>query len=73
MLDLAFIRDNPDQVKEALVKLNTEAPIDQILELDRERRDLLQEVESLRAERNAGSKQIGELMRQGSRDEAEAL
>ncbi len=73
MLDLAFIRDNPDQVKEALVKLNTEAPIDQILELDRERRDLLQEVESLRAERNAGSKQIGELMRQGRRDEAEAL
>ncbi len=73
MLDLAFIREHPDQVKAALVKLNTEAPIDEILELDRRRRDLLAEVESLRAERNAGSKQIGALMREGKRDEADAL
>jgi len=73
MLDLTFIREHPDQVKEALVKLNAEAPIDEILELDRRRRDLLQKVEALRAERNTGSKQIGALMRQGRRDEAEAL
>jgi seryl-tRNA synthetase len=73
MLDIAFIREHPDQVKEALVKLNTEAPIYEILELDRRRRELLQEVEALRAERNAGSKQIGGLMREGRRDEAEAL
>jgi len=73
MIDTTFIREHPDLVKQALVKLNTEAPIDEILELDRERRNLLQEVEVLRAERNAGSKQIGTLMRQGQHEEAEAL
>ena len=73
MLDLTFIREHPDVVKDALVKLNADAPIDKILELDRQRRDRLQEVEALRAERNAGSKQVGGLMREGRRDEAEAL
>jgi seryl-tRNA synthetase len=73
MLDITYIREHPNQVKQALVDLNTEAPIDDILELDRQRRKLLQEVEALRAERNAGSKQIGALMREGQRDEAEAL
>ena len=73
MLDLAYIREHPDQVKEALIKLNSDAPIDDILELDQHRRDLLQEVEGLRAERNAGSRQIGTLMRDSRRDEAEAL
>jgi seryl-tRNA synthetase len=73
VLDLTFIREHPDEVKEALVKLNTDAPVDKILELDRRRRDLLQEVETLRAERNAGSKQVGSLMREGRRNEAEAL
>jgi seryl-tRNA synthetase len=61
MLDLKFIRENPALVREALVKLNTEAPIDEILELDEERRNLLQEVESLRARRNAVSKDIGRM------------
>ncbi len=73
MLDITYIREHPDQVKEALVNLNTEAPIDEILELDRRRRELLQEVEALRAERNTGSKQVGALMRDGRRDEADAL
>ncbi|GAB4537892.1 MAG: serine--tRNA ligase [Anaerolineae bacterium] len=73
MLDMTFIREHPDQVKEALLKLNTEAPIDEILAWDQKRRELLQEVEALRAERNAGSKQIGRLMREGRRDEADAL
>ncbi|MFQ5614573.1 MAG: serine--tRNA ligase [Anaerolineae bacterium] len=72
MLDLNFIRENPDQVKKALVDLNTEAPIDEILELDGQRRALLREVEALRAERNAGSKAIGVLMREGKTAEAEA-
>jgi seryl-tRNA synthetase len=73
MLDLAYIREHPDEVKQALIDLNSDAPIDKILELDQRRRDLLQEVEGLRAERNAGSRQIGHLMRDGRRDEAEAL
>jgi len=73
MLDLAFIREHPDQVREALAKLNTEAPLDHILELDRKRRELLQEVEGLRAQRNAGSRQVGELMRTGQHAAAEQL
>ncbi len=73
LLDIAFIRETPDLVKEALIKLNADAPVDEILELDRKRRALLRETEELRAERNAGSKQIGNLMREGQRDEAEAL
>lgn len=73
MLDLNFVRENPDRIKKALVDLNTEAPIDEILELDEKRRVLLKEVESLRAERNAGSKAVGALLRDGKKDEAEAL
>jgi len=58
MLDLNFIREHADEVKQALVTLNTTAPIDEILQLDRRRRELLQVVESLRARRNAVSKEI---------------
>ncbi len=72
MLDLNFIRKNPEKVKEALKALNTDAPIDEILELDRRRRELLKAVEALRAERNTGSKAIGALMREGKKEEAEA-
>jgi len=61
MLDLRLIRENPDLVKEALVKLNTTAPIDEILSLDEQRRGLLSEVEALRAKRNAVSKEIGRM------------
>jgi seryl-tRNA synthetase len=73
VLDIAFIRAHPEEVKEALKKLNTDAPIDEILALDQQRRALLQETEALRAERNAGSKQIAALMRDGRHAEAEAL
>ncbi|MDH4136426.1 MAG: serine--tRNA ligase [Anaerolineae bacterium] len=66
MLDLRFIRENPDVVKEALVKLNTTAPIDEILSLDEQRRGLLSEVEALKARRNAVSKEIGK-MKDGDR------
>jgi seryl-tRNA synthetase len=72
MLDLNFIREHPDQVKAALVALNSEAPIDEILQLDQQRRDILKEVEALRQERNVGSKAIGQLMREGQKAEAEA-
>ncbi|HMQ52303.1 MAG TPA: serine--tRNA ligase [Anaerolineae bacterium] len=72
MLDLNYIRENSDEVKTRLGDLNAEAPIDDILRLDAQRRDLLKEVEALRQERNAGSKAIGQLMREGKKDEAEA-
>ncbi len=72
MLDLNFIRENPAVVKAKLIDLNLEAPIDEILQLDQERRDLLKEVEALRQERNLGSKAIGQLMGQGKKEEAQA-
>jgi len=61
MLDLNLIREHADEVKEALVKLNSDAPIDAILQHDAERRELLQEVELLREERNRVSKEIGRM------------
>ena len=72
MLDLNFIRENPEKVKATLLDLNTEAPIDDILQFDQQRRELLKEVEALRQERNTGSKAIGQLMQAGKKDEAEA-
>jgi seryl-tRNA synthetase len=58
MIDLAYIREHVAEVKQAMVDLNTEAPIDEILTLDERRRTLLAEVEALRAERNRVSKEI---------------
>jgi seryl-tRNA synthetase len=61
MIDIRLIREQPDLVRDALRKLNTDAPIDQIIQLDERRRRLLTEVEELKATRNAGSKEIGKL------------
>ena len=58
MIDLAYIRENPEEVKQAMVALNATAPVEQILALDTRRREILAEVESLRAERNRVSKEI---------------
>ena len=58
MLDIRLIRDQPDAVKAAIVSLNTEAPIDEILALDTRRRAIVTEVEALKAERNDGSKAV---------------
>jgi seryl-tRNA synthetase len=61
MLDLKFIRDKPDEVRDALVKLNATAPIDEILALDTRRRDLLATADALKHERNVVSKKIGRM------------
>jgi seryl-tRNA synthetase len=58
MLDINLIREQPERVRAAMRDLNAEAPIDQILTLDVQRRELLTEVEALRAERNTVSKEI---------------
>jgi seryl-tRNA synthetase len=68
VLDMAFIREHADEVREALVKLNTTAPVDEILALDAERRALLAEVEGLRAERNVVSKEIGRMKKGPERE-----
>ncbi len=59
MLSVQFIRENTDRVKGDILRRNSSAPIDFILQLDDRRRALLGEVEALRAQRNTVSKEIG--------------
>jgi seryl-tRNA synthetase len=61
MLDLKYIRGHPDEVKEALIKRNEMAPIDEILELDERRRTLLVDVQGLKHQRNVTSKEISRM------------
>jgi seryl-tRNA synthetase len=68
MLSAQFIRVNVDRVKRDILLRNTTADIDRILELDDQRKALLPEVEVLRAERNAVSKQIGQMKDKGERE-----
>src|SRR5438445_5767347 len=63
MLPIQLIRENPDLVRRALARRHTEAPLDEALALDSEWRGVIAEVESLRAQRNALSKEVGELAR----------
>jgi len=63
MIDLAHIREHSDEVKAAMIALNADAPIDLILELDARRRELLGEVEAMKARRNATSKEMGRFQR----------
>lgn len=73
MLDIKFVRENPDVVDKACEsRQNAHWDRDRFFELDEERRSVISEVEKLQAERNAVSKQIGQLMRDGKKDEAEA-
>jgi len=58
MIALAYIRDHPEEVSRAMEDLNTSAPIDEILDLDMRRREILGQVEALRATRNRVSKEI---------------
>ena len=74
MIGLQLIRNDPDAVKAAVARKGEPTePIDRIAQADARRRALAAELDDLRAERNAGSKEIGELMRAGSREEADAL
>ncbi len=74
MLDIRWMRENREALAEAMRKLNaTDAPWEEALALDERRRELLTQVEALRAERNAGSKEVGRLFREKKIDEANAL
>jgi len=68
MLDLRLIREKPDFVKEQIAKLHTDAPIDDILKLDEQRRLALGDVETLKAQLNAGSKETGRVPAGADRD-----
>jgi len=71
MLDIKFIRENSNTVKEALKNRKAEADVDGLLEFDTARRSAITEAEGLKTERNVASKTIGGLMKEGKRDEAE--
>ena len=76
MLDIKFVRENPDVVKQNIRNKfqDSKLPlVDEVIELDKENREIKQEVEALRAERNKISKEIGKLMGQGKKEEAEEV
>ena len=76
MLDIKFVRENPEIVKQNIKNKfqDEKLPlVDEVLELDARNRAIKQEVETLRAEKNKISKQIGGLMAQGKKEEAEEL
>ena len=76
MLDLKFVRENPESVKQNIRNKfqDKKLPlVDEVLELDKRNREIKQEVEALRAERNKLSKEIGGLMKQGKKEEAEEV
>jgi seryl-tRNA synthetase len=73
MLDLNYVRENLEHVRAALAARNfPTAPLDDFVEMDAERRRLIAESDQLNAERNSISREIGGLMKEGKRDEAEA-
>jgi seryl-tRNA synthetase len=70
MLDLVFIRENPEVVRKVLIERQLDpAPVGRALELDGQRRALIQEVEALKAERNIVSKEIGKMKDPAERQE----
>ncbi len=76
MLDIKFVRENPDIVKQNIKNKFQEQKlplVDEVIELDAKKRSTQQEADKLRAERNKLSKQIGALMGQGKKEEAEAV
>ncbi len=76
MLDIKFVRENPDIVKENIKKKfqdNKLPMVDEVIELDKEVREIQQEADGLRAKKNTIAKQIGALMAQGKKDEAEEV
>ena len=76
MLDIRFVRENPEIVKQNIKNKfqdNKVSLVDEVIALDQKNRNIKQEVESLRADKNKISKKIGMLMAQGKKDEAEEV
>ena len=76
MIDIKFLRENPEAVKENIKKKfqDSKLPlVDEVIALDEESRKTKQEADDLRANRNKLSKQIGALMGQGKKEEAEEV
>ena len=76
MLDMKFLREHPEEVKENIRKKfqDSKCPlVDEVIALDKENRALKQHGDDLRAQRNSLSRQIGGMMKEGKRNEAELL
>ncbi len=75
MIDIKLLRENPEFVKERLKTrdLSLAVLVDEVLDVDKERRLLIAEVEKLKAEKNKLSKEIGRLFKEGKKEEAEKL
>lgn len=73
MLDIKWIRNNPDHVKAAAILKGVECHVEEVLVVDEKKRELLGQVDLLRADRNRASEQIASLMTQRKTAEAESL
>ncbi len=76
MLDIKFVRENPDLVKENIKKKFQNHKlelVDEVLDLDKKNRELKAKGDELRSSRNSLSTQIGSLMRDGKKEEAESI
>lgn len=75
MLDINFIRENRDLVKQGMAQKGEKdtSAVDKVIEIDEEWRNTVTSIDRLRAESNAKSKQIGVLMAQGKREEAQSI
>ena len=76
MIDIKFLRENPDLVKENIKKKFQDSKlelVDEVIELDKQSRAAKAEADELRSSRNKISKEIGALMAQGKKEEAEAV
>jgi seryl-tRNA synthetase len=70
MLDIQLFRDEPEKVREGLAKRQLDtAVVDQVIEMDQQRRELIQKVEAMRAEKNASSKEIGQIRNPKDREQ----
>ena len=71
MLDMNFVRENPDAVKEALAKRHSKIDLDAFLELDKQRREVILSVEKLKSQRNSASQEIGRMKKAGKNADAQ--
>lgn len=65
MLDMNFVRENPELVMEAMKKRNASIDLNEFLDLDKQRRELIVEVEALKSQRNSASQEIGKMKKAG--------
>lgn len=71
MLDMKFVRENPELVMDAMRKRNANMNLDEFLELEKKRRELTLQVEALKSQRNAASQEIGKMKKAGENADAQ--